>query len=412
MADLPALIRVTIERLGHRGDGIAISDGRTFFVAGALPGEIADIDPAGGERAQLVSIIEPSAHRVAPPCIHFATCGGCVAQHMDGRLYDEWKRDSITTALGQQGISVPLEAMVRVEPGTRRRVTLALVREGKTVTFGFHGARSNNVIAITACLVMTPAIAAALPALARLLSPLITGRDSLAVSVLDTAQGLDVSLAPAKLPRDAMSRLFAAAGAIGLARLSIGEENATFRPPSLPTGEIARLQPAAGFAQAVAPVEEAIAGLAKDALSGARRIIELFCGSGALTLRLARHMAIHAVEGDLHALAALDQTVRHASGLKPVTREQRDLFRRPLLVSELKNYDAALLDPPRQGAQAQMAGLAASKLKKIVYVSCAPASFARDARVLIDGGFRLSRITPIDQFLWSHHVELVGVFER
>lgn len=398
--------------MGHRGDGIATGAGRTCFVAGALPGEIVDIAPGDGERAQLVAIIEPSTHRVTPPCRHAASCGGCVAQHMDEHLYSEWKRDSITTALAQQGISMPLEAMMRVEPGTRRRVTMALARDGKAVTFGFHGARSNDVIAIKSCLVMTPAIAEALPALAKLLGPLVTGRGSVAVSILDTAQGLDVWLTSVKLPREAMSRLFAGAGAIGLARLSIGEESATFRPPSLPTGDMTRLQPAGAFAQAVAPVEDVIAGLAQDALSGARRIIELFCGSGALTLRLARHMAIHAVEGDPHALAALDQTVRHASGLKPVSREQRDLFRRPLMVWELKNFDGALLDPPRQGAQAQMAGLAASKLKRIVYVSCAPASFARDARALIDGGFRLRRITPIDQFLWSHHVELVGLFER
>lgn len=412
MAEVQALARVRIERLGHRGDGIATGDSGVLFVAGALPGEMVDVDPTDGERARLVSIIAASPHRVTPPCSHFNLCGGCVGQHMDDALYSAWKRDSISAALAQHGLSVPLAAMVRVAPGSRRRVTLALSRQGKTLILGFHGARSHEVVAVTGCLVMTPAISTALPVLAKLLGSLVSGRDSLAVTVLDTAQGLDVSVAAVNLPRDVMSRLFAAAGAIGLARLSIGEENASFRTPHLPTGTITRLQPAGGFAQAVATIEEAIASLAAEALSGSKRIIELFCGSGALTLRLARHMAIHAVESDQHALAALDQTVRHASGLRPVTREQRDLFRRPLMAGELKSYDAALLDPPRQGALAQMAGLAASTVKKIVYVSCAPATFARDARVLVDGGFRLNRVTPLDQFLWSHHVELVGVFER
>ena len=403
---------VRIVRLGHRGDGIAETANGPLYVAGALPGEDVEIERSAGDRAQLLLIVHPSPQRITPPCPHFAMCGGCQAQHMDETLYRSWKMDGLVTALTQQGIDFTPAALIPTKPRSRRRVTLALAQIKGRVTLGFHAARSETIIPVDQCQVMTPAIAARLPELANLLAPLAPLRDSVAVTILETSQGLDISVAAKKVPPPRASALFEAASKLSLARLTLGADSIEFARPLLVMRGIKRLQPPGGFAQAVSDIEELISDFTVQALHGAKRVVELFCGSGALTLRLARDMAVHGVESEATALAALDRSLRDSQALKPVTLEQRDLFRRPLLPSELTGFDAVLLDPPRQGALAQMPHLVQSKLKRIVYISCSPASFARDARALIDGGFRLNALQPFDQFLWSSHCELAAVFTR
>lgn len=404
--------RLTIDRLGHRGDGIVLRAGAPVYVTGALPGEEVKVDMIAKDRARLVAVLSPSEQRVTPPCPHFDICGGCQAQHMETGLYRAWKVEGIVTALRQQRIEAVLSPLRAIAPLSRRRARLALKRVKGKAVLGFHSARSEDVVEVPACQVMRPAITEALPALAHLLAPLAPQRGDIAVSVLETSAGLDVAVDAPRGKQGQMSRLFADAGAAGLARLSVGGESIAFRTPMIGRREAERHVPPGGFTQAVAAVEETLADLAAAALSQHKKVLELFCGSGAFTLPLARASCVHAVEGDRPALAALQQSLRSRQGLKPVTIEERDLFRRPFMTPELKPFDAVLLDPPRQGAQAQMTGLATSKLSRIVYISCAPASFARDARLLIDGGYRLASLTPIDQFLWSHHVEIFSIFER
>jgi len=400
-----------IDRLGHLGDGVAVNDGQTIYIDGALPGETVEAERIGPDRARLQRIVAPSPERTLPPCPHFGICGGCMAQHMADRLYRNWKEESVRVALAQQGIETRIEPLFPVAPRTRRRVKLAFTRKAGKPVLGFHAARSHDVVALRACPVMREPLEAVLPRLADLLAPLCPAKGEIAVTVMETVAGLDIAVEAKRIDRPLASRLFAAAGAAGLARLAIGAENVTYRPPLLGS-KTPRHTPPGGFAQAVGAVEEGIAGLASEALKSSKRVLELFCGSGAITFELARHSSVHAVEGDEAALGALSETLRHLQGVKPVTVEKRDLFRRPFAAFDIDKFDAALLDPPRQGAQAQVKMLAASKLAKLVYVSCAPSTLARDARLLIDGGFRLSRIVPLDQFLWSPHVELFAVFDR
>ena len=403
--------KIAIEGLGHRGDGIATVAGRPVFVAGALPGEIVLVS-GPGERPRLAAVIDASPDRVEPPCRHAARCGACVLQHAADGLYSGWKRDLLASALAAERIEVDIAATIRVAPGLRRRVTLALARgPDKRVSLGFHGSRDRAVFAVEACVVAHPAIVAALPGLSGLLSALAPAKGERDVTILATTAGLDVWVS-GHVPRDTR-RLAEGAGMLGLARLAIGAEVvATFRPPALDVGGVSLVPPPGGFVQAVGEAEDALAGIVLGHLAGARRALDLFSGAGAFALRLARATAVHAVEGDRAALAALDRGWRGAPGLKPVTTETRDLFRVPVTATEIARHDAVVIDPPRQGATAQAIELARSKVSRLAYVSCNPTSFARDAKVLLAGGWKLGTVTPVDQFLWSSHLELVATFER
>jgi 23S rRNA (uracil1939-C5)-methyltransferase len=407
-------VRVTIDRLGQRGDGLAEVEGARVAVRGALPGETVTIEPPEAGVANLVAVERASPERVAPPCPHVGVCGGCVAQHMSDALQAAWKREQLLHALAQARVDldgVEIAPMLAVPPASRRRAGLALTKAG---TLGFHEARSRAVVPVPDCKVLRPGIVAALPGLARLLAP-AGGAGNIDVTVTETGAGLDVHLA-AKAPHGLATRRAYVewSRALGLARLSFGDEIlAEFRPPAIDMGGIAVVPPPGAFLQAVTEAEEAMAAEVLAALPKAKRVADLFCGVGTFALRLARRAGVHAVEGSKPALAALDRAARGVPGLKPVTTEARDLYRRPLLPAELNAFDAVVLDPPRQGAEAQTRALGAAKgPRTIVYVSCAPATFARDLSILSESGWKLRRLAPIDQFKWSTHLEVVGVLGR
>lgn len=401
---------LTITRLGHRGDGVADGPAGSVYVAGALPGETVEVEHAG-DRARLTRIVSASPDRVAPLCPHFGRCGGCQAQHMAPDLYQGWKLGILREALAHQALEAEISDLFSVPQESRRRVTLALARTGHGAVLGFHAARSSDIVPIATCHVAERRIVQALPALTTLLAPLASAKGAVHVTVLATASGLDVDVAAPRPPLAAT--LVQGASALGLARLSLSDEAlATFRAPLLDVEGVALTPPPGGFVQAVAVAEQALAAEVSNIIAKAKHIADLFAGAGAFSLRLARQARVHAVEADASALASLDAARRSASGLKPLTMERRDLFRRPLQPVELEPFDAVVLDPPRQGAAAQIAALAASRVKTIAYVSCAPATFARDARVLVDAGFKLGRILPVDQFLWSAHLEVVAGFRR
>lgn len=405
---------VQIQRLGHRGDGIADTNTGPLYVAGALPGETVTVERTAADRARLLDIIEPSPERAAPPCTHFGACGGCVAQHMAGPLYRRWKLSILEGALAQQGLTTDIRPLVVVPPASRRRVVLALARTHDGSVLGFHGARSHGVLGVPDCRVADPTIVAALPGLLSLLAPLAPPKDSVDVTVLATGAGLDVHVSTdPRASSRGRQRLIDQGAELGLARLTIGTETiATWRPPVIDVGGIAVVPPAGGFVQAVAAAETILAEEAMRIVGKAKRIADLFAGAGAFTLRLARTATVHAVESDADALVALDAAHRATSGLKPVTSERRDLYRAPLRAAELARFDAVVLDPPRQGADAQMRALATAQVPVVAYVSCNAASFARDARVLVDAGYRLEFVTPVDQFLWSGHIEKIAAFRR
>lgn len=406
---------LTIDRLGHLGDGLADTPSGPVFVPFALPGETVRGTIAAGRMAD-ATLIEPSAERVTPPCPHFGICGGCAMQHASDTLNAAWKRDLVIAALSARGLTADVRPVLTSPPGSRRRVVVAGRRTRKGVLVGFHGRGEGAVVPIETCPVADPAIVAALPLCADLVGLVASRKGEVRLSLTVSAAGLDVDVAaPKPLDGPLRATLSALAARGDWARLSYGAEPVvTRRPPVHSMGAAAVVPPPGGFLQATTAGEAALVAAVAEAVGNARRVVDLFAGSGALTLPLAARAAVHAVEFDAAALAALSAGWRAAAptGLRPVTTETRDLFQRPLRPEEFKDFDAVVFDPPRAGAEAQARHLAEAPVARLAAVSCNPATFARDARLLVDGGWRLGWVQPVDQFLWSPHVELVASFTR
>jgi len=407
-------VTLTIDRLGAQGDGVATHDGKQVFAPLTLAGEIvtAEIDR---DRARVIEITTPSADRVAPRCPHYGECGGCSLQHLADAHYLEFKREQVITALSFLQIDTPVDPVIAIAPRSRRRAVFAAHRVGKAIAIGFHSRRSHRIVPITDCAVVTPGVLALLPKLERIAAICAPPKDALTVSVTETITGFDVALnGVAKAFRaDGRIRAIQTAGEIGLARLSINGDVAMERAaPTLQAGAAHLTPPPGGFLQACEASEAAMLALVKEAIGDSRKVVDLFAGSGTFSLPLASTATIHAVEGDEAALASLDRAARKAQGLKPVTVEKRDLFRRPLTRADLKRFDAAIIDPPRAGAEDQTRELAASTVKRVAMVSCNAQTFARDLQIMASAGWRATRITPIDQFLWSPHIEVVAQLRR
>jgi 23S rRNA (uracil1939-C5)-methyltransferase len=395
---------VTIERLGRAGDGLA---GR-LRLPFALPGERWRVGP--GEPR----LLEASLERATPPCRHFGACGGCALQHASDDFLAAWKAETIARALAARGVEAPIRPTLTSPPRSRRRAVLAARRTRKTVTLGFHGRRSEAIADIAECHVLRPEILAAKPALLRLAALGATRSAELRLTVTSGPAGLDVDASGGRpLDAELRARLAAAAEAADLARLAWdGEPVALRRPPFQAFGPARVAPPPGAFLQATAEGEAALLAAVQEATNGAARIVDFFAGCGTFALPLAAAAEVRAVEADAAMLAALAAGWRQARGLRRVETEARDLFRRPLLAAELDRVEAAVIDPPRAGAEAQTRELARSRLSRIAAVSCNPASFARDAGLLVAGGFRLDWVQPVDQFRWSGHVELAAQFSR
>ncbi|AWB24057.1 class I SAM-dependent RNA methyltransferase [Methylobacterium currus] len=404
-----------IARLGLRGDGVT-ADG--VVVPGALPGETVRAQAEEGTRpprARLDAVLNPSADRIEPFCPYFGTCGGCAIQHLAPPPYAEWKRDLVVGALARAGIEAPVAPLLDAHGSGRRRITLHVrAGEGGPVA-GFMAARSHALVAIDHCPITEAALHRAPEVARRVSRPLGGGGGKpLDVQVTATAGGLDVDIRGHGPASDRVRQaLVLLAGELDLARLSLhGDVLIVRRPPEIPAGRSRLVPPAGGFLQATADGEATLARLVVEGVGKAKRVVDLFSGAGAFSLALAEAHTVHAVEGEAAALTALDRAFRETAGLRTITTERRDLFRRPLLAPELDRYDAAVFDPPRAGAEAQSARLAESKVPVVVGVSCDAGSFARDAALLVRGGYRLEAVTPVDQFRHSPHVEIVGVFRR
>ncbi len=405
---------VTIDRIGHRGDGIAETEGGPVYVPLTMPGESVQI-ARSGSRGRLQAIVTRSPQRVEPLCRHFGHCGGCALQMMALDASRRLKRRFVADALAQQRIDCPVEATSGVPPGSRRRAVFAAVGTDKGAVLGFHERASERIVALAACPVLRSEIVARLPLL-RDLAALLLGRGKKArITVLVSETGLDIAVdgtgeggGPA-LPGAMMTRL----GEAGVARLSVGGDIAAmFAEPVLRPGGVPVVPPPGAFAQASAEAEALISQLAVTHLAGCGAVADLFAGFGTFSLALARQAPVFAVDHAAAALSALAVAARQGSGLRPVTTQIRDLTKFPLSEQELEPFDAALLDPPFGGARGQATRLAASPVKRVVSVSCNPATFARDARILIDGGFTLQRVMPVDQFVFAADTEVVGLFSR
>lgn len=403
---------VDIVRIGHKGDG-ETADG--LYVPFTVPGDRLRIERAG-DYASVVDIVSPGATRAKPKCHHFGVCGGCALQHVEANAYRDWKREQVVHALGQRGIhDVDVAPIVTVEPNTRRRAVLSAKVTSEGLVLGFQERASHFIVDVVDCPVLHPKLMALLPQLRAVLRGELSARGQGEIGLTLTESGVDMTLGLPGADVDVKQRLrfTKLAADLDLARLTVNEELvAQSRPPVMRWANVDVAVPAGAFVQAVAEAETAMQALAFEYTAKAKRVADLFAGCGALTFPLARTSAVAAYDGEADAIAALGNAARATQGLKPVTAERRDLFRRPLLKPELDQFDAIVMDPPRAGAKAQAEQLAKSSVRRIAAVSCNPATFARDARILLDGGYRLARVTPIDQFLWSAHIELVALFER
>jgi 23S rRNA (uracil1939-C5)-methyltransferase len=411
MGDTQAL---DIARLGAQGDGVADTPSGPVFVPYALSGERVQAD-VHGERARLIAVMSPSPDRVAPVCRHFTHCGGCAVQHLRSPAYLAWKREVVIAGFASRGIDAPVAPVASVGVGARRRAAFSARRTGRGVVLGFHEAKGVEIVDLQECPVTASAIVRVLPGLRRLVEPLMSRRAPGRVIVTLAANGLDVAVedVPGDPPPDVREFLAREATALGLARLTLaGDTLYQATVPAVRFGTANVVLPARSFLQAAPVAEAAMVRLVTQAVVGAKRVVDLFSGMGTFTFPLAQNASVLAVDGDKQAIAALQNAAKRTPGLKPIEVKVRDLFREPLSARELQGFDAAVFDPPRAGAATQAQSLVDSPINVIVAVSCNPATLARDARILIDGGFKLERVTPIDQFLFSPHIEAVAVFRR
>lgn len=405
-----ARTRATIERLGHQSDGIASGP---LFAPRTLPGEIVT-GVVQGQSLTDIRIEQPSEHRVQAPCRHYKSCGGCQLQHVSDDFVAQWKTDIVRNALLSRGLETEFKPILTSPAHSRRRATIAVKRTKKGAMAGFHGRASDVITEIPDCHLLAPDLMAALPMAEDLAIIGASRKAPLSVTITTSEVGLDVLVRNGK-PLDGPLRiqLAQAVERHKLARLTWDDEPLGMEQPPTQRFGVARVCPPPGaFLQATPEGEAALVSAVREAVGGARRIVDLFAGAGTFSLPLATGAEVHAVEGEREMMQALEQGWRKAQGLKKVTTETRDLFRNPLLVEDLRKfgqvYDAVVIDPPRAGAEAQVQELAKAKLPTISYVSCNPITFARDAEVLVSAGYRLNWVQVVDQFRWSSHTELAA----
>jgi 23S rRNA (uracil1939-C5)-methyltransferase len=420
----PDKVELLTIAMGGQGDATAEGEGKRVFVPFALPGERvrAALRPAaGGDLAAAeIEVLDPSPERIAASCRHVSVCGGCALQHWAEPAYRAWKIELVRQALRHRGLALPERLDAVFVPGaTRRRAEFAAVRRGGKVQLGFHARASDAIVDQHECPILVPALAWLVPALRDALRGILRESERADILAIETLTGVDL-LISADRSADAGRREILARFAVenDIARIGWRAKRGTpepvvlLRPPQVRFGEVLVDLPMPSFLQSSAQGEAALKSAVLAVLGKPRRIAELHAGCGTFTFDLARIGTVHAVEGNRPALGALEQAARRAQLGHRITTEVRDLERAPLTLQELKSCDAVVFDPPRAGAKAQSEVLAKSRVKRIAGISCNPATFARDARSLVDGGYALASITIVDQFIWSPHVELVAEFRR
>jgi len=413
-----SLHELEIVELGHRGDCIAYVEGDAVYVPYTLPGERVRSQVRNG-RGEIVELLEASSQRVEPICSYFGKCGGCDLQHMASTGYLAWKREQVEKALKHRGIESPrIERPIETQPGTRRRVTFTAERKKGGFVFGYNRRARHDLIEIQDCPLLAPDLRTAMPLLKSLSQALLPEDGRLSLLVTETKNGFD--LYANHLDGHGFVFDYAQQEAIAIqardvrcARLTVNDELLlNFADPQISLADVDLSLPPGGFLQATEFSQKQLQELVASALGDVTSVADLFCGSGTFSLRLARFARVMAVDSSEDAVAALARTAQRELPAKNLTTKTRDLFDEPLSSRELNGFDAVLFDPPRKGAAAQARQIAQSHVPKVVAVSCDPGTFSRDAQILMEGGYRLDWVAPVDQFLWSHHIELVALFSR
>ena len=406
------MVEVIIDKIGSLGDGMGMLNGQPVFVPGTIDGETVD---ASGEppRFELEKVISNSPHRIDPTCQHFGVCGGCLLQHVSSKHVLDWKRQEVELAFSRARIDVKVEPTIGCEIGSRRRVTFTAKRISTNVVLGFKQRGSDELVAIEQCPILLPVLENNLSTFADLAKILIRGSEEIQLAINACDNGLDLNFALEQAPtEDMIAALVRAVAKTGFLRASINGDIVIEREkPVVAFGEAQVEIPPGGFLQAVAEAENAMAKLVSKHLKRSKKIVDLFSGSGTFSLRLARTAQVHTVEMEAAALSGLN-SANGADGLRAISTEVRDLYDLPLMASELKRFDGICLDPPRAGAMDQVKQIAKTETRAVAYVSCNPTSLAQDAAILIKGGYKLESIHPIDQFVFSPHIEVVALFSK
>lgn len=407
--------RLHIIEVGHRGDGVAQTPDGAVFVPYTLPGETVDAERFHPDRAHLLRIVEPSSDRIEPFCPHFGVCGGCAIQHWREPAYQAWKRDLVVSALAQAGIETTVGDLIDAHGDGRRRAVLHARRGTKDIVeVGFSAPRAHVIVPIDRCPVLAPSMKGTIEIAWKIAEALSLLAKPLDIHVTATINGLDIDIrgsGPIDTKRVTVLTSIAATG--GIARITRhGELVTLIAPPLLQVGRARVTLPPGSFLQSTERGEQTLADLVLQYAGSAKNTLDLFCGIGPFALRLAERTRVTAMDSDQNAVDALTKAAQATPGLKPVATSKRDLFRRPMTFQELSGFDVVVFDPPRQGAEAQAREIARSKVRNVIAVSCNAATFARDAAILIEGGYRLHTVTPVDQFKYTAHVEIVGHFTR
>jgi 23S rRNA (uracil1939-C5)-methyltransferase len=394
-----------VESLGLKGDGLVRAGDLVLAVPKVLAGE--EIDLSMGK---LTRVVTASPERIAPFCKHYDRCGGCKFQHWQLDKYQTWKRNLLIDALAAKGLNPEVGAIIDAHGDGRRRVSLHVREVDGVWAAGFMEQKSHDLIAIDQCPVLVPALQNAMPLAAAFGLPM--GDCDVAITAADS--GLDVSV---KAERKAVPRRMEVLTDIvrkhGIQRLTInGEIFVATTAPTMQIGKVIVGLPVTSFLQATLKGEDTLASLVMGHVKGSKHVADLFCGIGPFAFRIAGKAKVYAADNDKLAIANLQVAVKNTQGLKPLKAEARELFREPLTPLELNVFDAVVVDPPRAGAEAQARSLAKSKVKRVVMVSCDVMAFARDAAILVAGGYQFKSVTPVDQFKWTGHLEMVGLFER
>ncbi len=409
--------QLTIARLGHRGDGVADTPAGPVYVPYTLPGETVTVEPVAGhpDRRHLDHVDKPSHERAAPICKHFTQCGGCALQHWSLAEYHLWKRGLVAEALAQAGVIAPVADIIDAHGQGRRRAVLHARRGARDVLeVGFTAPRAHHIVAIDRCPILAPGLDGAIAAAWAIAEILKPANKPLDIQMTATDSGMDVDVrGSGSLNSRRTTALAGVAEKHRLARITRhGELVAQAAQPLMKIGRAQVPLPPGAFLQATAAGEATLARLVTGHVGAAKRVADLFCGIGTFALRVAEQARVTAADSEANAIKALERAAANTSGLKPVEAQTRDLFRRPFMAAELKGVDAVVFDPPRQGAEAQARELVKSAVPVVIAVSCDATTFARDAGILVSGGYKLAGVTPVDQFRYSFHVEIVAKFER
>ncbi|MEM9329830.1 MAG: class I SAM-dependent RNA methyltransferase [Pseudomonadota bacterium] len=408
------MVELKIHSLARQGDGVATKDSETLYIPFSLPGETVTAT-SSGIRRDLISVIRQSSFRIDPICTHFGECGGCQLQHFSQEGYLAWKHALVYEALERVGISHAVDPLVCFDVASRRRCVFNVKHTAKGVVLGFAERSTDRIINITECPILVKDISDRLQDIKNVLSSLPYTKKSFRLSVLASEAGLDLALSsPQPLKQNTKEILARKALSFGFARLSSdGEVLVELKKPILRMGLCNLIPPPGAFVQAVRAAEATMSELVCTYLSDCKSVADLYSGIGTFALRLAENSMVWALEENAPSLQALDRAWRETGGkLKQIRIETRNLERRPVNFTELKKIDGLVFDPPRAGAEAQVRQIAKSKIGKVAAVSCNPITLARDLKLLLEGGYKIQQITPIDQFRFTPHVEVVALLEK